>query len=150
MNLFDQINADIKSAMLAKEKDRLQALRAVKSAFLLAKTEKGATTELSDSDAIKIVQKQVKQRKESAEIQKSQGRDDLHQQEMNEASFIEIYLPAQMTKEDLTKALKEIIAKLGATSPQDMGKVMGFATKELSGKAEGKMIAQLVKELLVG
>lgn len=148
MNLFDKISDDIKAAMLAKDKIRLQALRGVKKEFLEAKTAKGGDGELSDDAAIKILQKMVKQRKESAEIFKSQGREDLAENELAEVAAIEIYLPKQMSAEELEAALKDIIAQVGAEGPKDMGKVMGAATKALSGKADGRMISETVKKLL--
>ncbi len=148
MSLFEQVSEDIKKAMLAKEKDKLEALRALKTAFLLARTEAGAGGELTPDAELKITQKLVKQRKESAEIYLSQNRKDLADKELLEASVIEQYLPAQMSDEELTVALKGIIEKVGAKSPADMGKVMGIASKELSGKADGKAISVKVKELL--
>ena len=150
MLLTEKINEDIKKAMLAKEKDKLEALRAAKSAFLLAKTEKGANAELADEDALKIIQKLVKQRKDSAEIYKEQNRPDLYDKEVAEIKFLEEYLPEQMSEEELTKIIKDIIAQSGASSPSDMGKVMGMATKQLAGKADNKIVAQKVKELLNG
>ena len=148
MSLFDKINEDLKAAMKAQEKDKLEAIRAIKTAFLLAKSDKGATAVLTEDEELKIMQKLVKQRKESADIYKSQNRDDLYQKEMLEAEVISAYLPKQLGEEELAKILKEIIAKVGASSPQDMGKVMGIATKELAGKADGKVIAGKVRELL--
>ncbi len=147
MSLFDQVSQDLKTAMLAKEKDKLEALRAIKTAFLNAKAEKGAG-ELTPDKELQIIQKLVKQRKDSAEIYKEQNRADLYQKEIDEAKVIEVYLPKQLSDEELTGVLKEIIARVGAVSPSDMGKVMGTATKELSGKAEGKAIAAKVRELL--
>ena len=148
MSLFDIVSEDIKKAMLAKEKEKLEALRAVKTAFLLARTEAGAGGTLTPEAELKIVQKLVKQRKESAEIYQQQARNDLAEKELSEASVIEQYLPAQMSDEELEAALKIIIGKVGAQSPSDMGKVMGVATKELSGKADGKAISTKVKQLL--
>ncbi len=148
MALFDKINEDIKKAMLAREKVALEALRGVKKEFLEAKTAKGAGDELSDETAIKILQKMVKQRKESAAIFTEQGRPELAEGELAEAAVIEKYLPAQMTDEELTAAIKEIIAEVGATSAKEMGKVMGVASKKLAGKAEGKAISDKVKSLL--
>lgn len=148
MSLVDQINEDLKAAMKAQAKDKLEALRAIKTAFLLAKSDKGATAVLTSDEELKIVQKLVKQRKESADIYKSQNRDDLYQKEIMEAEVISAYLPKQMSEEELTKILKEIIARVGATTQKDMGKVMGIATKELAGKADGKAISAKVKELL--
>jgi uncharacterized protein len=147
MSLFEKISEDLKAAMLAKHKDRLESLRAIKTAFLLAKTESGSH-DLSAEQELKIVQKLVKQRKESAEIFKTQNRMDLYQNEVNEASIIEEYLPKQMTEAELIPVLKAIMERLGAVSVKDMGKVMGTASKELAGKADSRMIAEKVKELL--
>lgn len=149
MSLFDKISEDLKSAMLARQKDRLESLRAIKTALLLAKTESG-THDLSTDQEMKILQKMVKQRRESAEIYKTQNREELYQNEMKEAGIIEEYLPKQMSEDELVVVLKSIIQRVGATSPKDMGKVMGTASKELAGKADGKMIADKVKELLAG
>ena len=148
MNLFDQVSNDIKSAMLAKDKVRLEALRGIKKEFLEAKTAKGADGELTDDMAMKILAKRVKQRKESAQIYTEQNRPDLAEPELAEAAVIETYLPKQMTEEELTEALKAIIAQVGATTPQEMGKVMGVATKQLAGRADGRAISAKVKELL--
>lgn len=148
MNLFDQVSNDIKSAMLAKDKVRLEALRGIKKEFLEAKTAKGADGELSDEKAMKILAKMVKQRKESAQIYSEQNRPDLAEPELAEAAVIETYLPKQMTDEELTEALKAIIAQVGATKPQEMGKVMGVASKQLAGRADGRAISAKVKELL--
>ena len=148
MNLFDQVSNDIKSAMLAKDRVKLEALRGIKKEFLEAKTAKGADGELSDEMAMKILAKMVKQRKESAQIYTEQNRPDLAEPELAEAAVIEAYLPKQMTDEELTEALKAIIAQVGATTPQEMGKVMGVATKQLAGRADGRAISTKVKELL--
>ena len=148
MNLFDQVSNDIKSAMLAKDKVRLEALRGIKKEFLEAKTAKGADGELTDDMAMKILAKMVKQRKESAQIYTEQNRPDLAEPELAEAAVIETYLPKQMNEEELTEALKAIIAQVGATTPQEMGKVMGVATKQLAGRADGHAISAKVKELL--
>ena len=148
MNLFNIVSEDIKKAMLAKEKEKLEALRAIKSAFLLARTDTGAGGELTPETELKIVQKLVKQRRESAEIYQQQNRQDLADKELLEASVIEQYLPAQMSEQELETILKAIIERLGAKNPSDMGKVMGSATKELSGKADGKAISEKVKQLL--
>ena len=148
MNLFDQVSNDIKSAMLAKDKVRLEALRGIKKEFLEAKTAKGADGELSDETSMKILAKMVKQRKESAQIYSEQNRPDLAEPELAEAAVIETYLPKQMTDEELTEALKAIIAQVGATKPQEMGKVMGVASKQLAGRADGRAISAKVKELL--
>ncbi|NJK95083.1 MAG: GatB/YqeY domain-containing protein [Bacteroidales bacterium] len=148
MSLFNQVNEDIKKAMLAREKDKLEALRAIKAAFLLAKTEKGGMDELPSDVELKIIQKLIKQRRESADIYKQQNRTDLYDKEILEANVIETYLPAQMSDEELNAIIKGIVEKAGAKSPADFGKVMGIAAKELSGKADGKIISQKVKELL--
>ena len=148
MNLFDQVSNDIKSAMLAKDKVRLEALRGIKKEFLEAKTAKGADGELTDDMAMKILAKMVKQRKESAQIYTEQNRPDLAEPELAEAAVIETYLPKQMTEEELTEALKAIIAQVGATTPQEMGRVMGVATKQLAWRADGRAISAKVKELL--
>ncbi len=148
MSLFTQIQEDIKKAMLAKEKDKLEALRAAKSAFLLAQTEKGAKEELADNDAVKIIQKLVKQRKESAEIYKQQNRNDLYDKEIAEVGFLEVYLPDMLSENEIKEIIAGIITETGASSPSDMGKVMGVVTKKLAGKADNKMVAQLVKQLL--
>lgn len=148
MNLFDQVSNDIKSAMMAKDKVRLEALRGIKKEFLEAKTAKGADGELTDDMAMKILAKMVKQRKESAQIYTEQNRPDLAEPELAEAAVIETYLPKQMNEEELTEALKAIIAQVGATTPQEMGKVMGVATKQLAGRADGRAISAKVKELL--
>lgn len=148
MNLFDKVSGDIKTAMLARDKVRLEALRGIKKEFLEAKTAKGGDGELSDDAALKILAKMVKQRKESASIYTEQNREDLAGEELAQAAIIEEYLPKQLSKEELTAALKEIIARVGATSAKEMGKVMGTASKELAGKAEGKAISAKVRELL--
>lgn len=148
MNLFDQISNDIKSAMLAKDKLKLEALRGIKKEFLEARTAKGADGELSDDAALKILQKMVKQRKDSAQIYTEQNRPELAEKEIEEAKVIEAYLPHPMTEDELEAELKKIIAETGATSAREMGKVMGIATKRLAGKADGKVISAKVKELL--
>lgn len=148
MNLFDKVSGDIKTAMLARDKVRLEALRGIKKEFLEAKTAKGGDGELSDDAALKILAKMVKQRKESASIYTEQNREDLAGEELAQAAIIEEYLPKQLSEEELTAALKEIIARVGATSAKEMGKVMGTATKELAGKAEGKAISAKARELL--
>ena len=148
MSLINQIDQDIKQAMLAKEADRLRGLRAVKAALLLARTEKGAGEELDKDTEIKVLQKLIKQRKESAEIYKTQNREDLYDIEMQEMQVIEPYLPKQMSHSEIEAYLKELIARVGATSVKDMGKVMGSANKELAGKADGRTISEVVKVLL--
>ena len=146
--LFDQISEDIKKAMLAKDKVALDALRGIKKEFLEAKTAKGGDGELHDDKALQILQKMVKQRKESAQMFIDANRPELADDELAQCKVIERYLPAMMTEEELTAALTEIITQVGATSPQDMGKVMGVATKQLAGRAEGKAINLKVRELL--
>ena len=148
MTLFDQVSEDIKKAMLAKDKVALDALRGIKKEFLEAKTAPGSDGELKDEKALQILQKLVKQRKESAEMYRGAGRPELAEEEMAQCKVIEQYLPAMLSEEELTEALKQIIASVGATGPQDMGKVMGTATKQLAGKAEGRMISTIVKQLL--
>lgn len=148
MTLAEKINADIKTAMLAKDKDSLDALRAVKSAILLAATEKGAQEQLTADAEIKLLQRLVKQRRESAEIYITQGRDDLAKTEQMQADVIERYLPAQLSREEIAETIKAIIAQVGATGPQDMGKVMGVASKQLAGKADNKVISEIVKSML--
>lgn len=148
MTLFDQISEDIKKAMLAKDKVALDALRGIKKEFLEAKTAKGGDGELHDDRALQILQKMVKQRKESAEMFVSAGRQELADDEMAQCRIIEQYLPAMLSEQELTAALEAIIAEVGAAGPQDMGKVMGQATKRLAGKAEGRIISAKVKELL--
>ena len=146
--LFDQISEDIKKAMLAKDKVALDALRGIKKEFLEAKTAKGGDGELHDDKALQSLQKMVKQRKESAQMFIDANRPELAEDELAQCKVIERYLPAMMTDEELTAALTEIIAQGGVTRPQDMGKVMGVATKQLAGRAEGKAINLKVRELL--
>lgn len=148
MDLFETVNADIKSAMLAREKVRLEALRGIKKEFLEAKTAPGAGGELSDEAALKILVKMAKQRRESAEIYRSQNRADLAENELAELAVIEQYLPKPLSAEELTAELTRIIAETGATSPADMGKVMGVASKALSGRADGRAISAEVRRLL--
>lgn len=148
MALFDQISEDIKQAMLAKDKVRLEALRGVKKEFLEAKTAKGNDGELSDEQAVKIIQKMVKQRKDSADIFTQQNRPELAENELAELAVIEKYLPKQMSDEELTAEVKAIISEVGATSAKEMGKVMGVASKKLAGRADGKAISEKVKSLL--
>jgi len=148
MSLINQIDQDIKLAMLAKQADRLRGLRAIKSALLLAKTEKGAAEELTAEAEIKVLQRLIKQRKESADIYKTQNREDLYEIEIEEMKVIEPYLPQQMTRFEIEGYLQELISRLGATSTSDMGKVMGAANKELAGKADGRTISEVVRQLL--
>lgn len=146
--LFEQISADIVSAMKARDKVSLEALRNVKKYFIEAKTAPGANDELTDDAAVKIIQKLVKQGKDSAAIYQSQNRPDLADAELAQVAVMERYLPKQMTDEELTAVLRAIMAEVGAEGPKDMGKVMGIATKQLAGKAEGRAISAKVKELL--
>jgi uncharacterized protein YqeY len=148
MSLTDTINNDIKTAMKSKDDAALRALRGIKSALLLAKTEKGAADTISEEKEIQILQKLVKQRKESLEIYIQQGRKDLADAESEEIAVIERYLPAPMSEEELRAALARIIADTGASGPGDMGKVMGAATQQLAGKADGKTISAIVRTLL--
>ncbi len=148
MSLEEKINNDIKAAMMAKDKLRLEALRAVKSVILLAKTEKGHTDTLTVDAEMKILQKQVKQRKESAEIYQQQNRPELAEKEIAEAKVIEEYLPKMLSDAELTVEVKKIIEQVGAKAPSDMGKVMGVASRALAGKADGKAISEKVKALL--
>ncbi|MCJ0742866.1 GatB/YqeY domain-containing protein [Pedobacter montanisoli] len=142
------IDQEIKQAMLAKDQVKLRGLRAIKAAILLAKTEKGGAEDLAEDAEIKILQKLVKQRKESADIYKSQGREDLLQVEQEEIDVISQYLPKQLERAEIEEIIQNIITQTGATSVKDMGKVMGLANKELAGKAEGKLIGEIVKSRL--
>ena len=148
MTLFDQISEDIKKAMLAKDAVRRDTLRNVKKEFIEAKTAGGSNGDLADADALKIIAKMVKKSKDAADIFISQGRQDLADEELAQAKVMEEYLPAAMSAEELEAAIREVIAQVGATGPKDMGKVMGTATKALAGKADGKAISAMVKELL--
>lgn len=148
MTLQAQIDQDIKSAMLAKDEARLRGLRAVKAALLLAKTEKGASETLSEDAEMKVLQKLVKQRKESATIYEAQNRKDLYQIEAEEIAVIEAYLPKQLDAETVKAQISKIITEQGASGMKDMGKVMGLANAALAGKADGKTISEIVKELL--
>lgn len=148
MSLTQTIDQDIKQAMLAKQEARLRGLRAIKAALLLARTEKGAAEILTEDAEIKVLQKLVKQRKESADIYKAQHREDLYQIEIEEQEVIEAYLPKQLDRAEIEAQIKQLIEGLGATSVKDMGKVMGAANKQLAGKADGKTISEVVKQLL--
>lgn len=148
MSYSDLVNEDIKKAMLAREKDKLEAIRAIKAAFIVARADKGANSVLEEADELKIIAKLVKQRKDSAAIYIEQKRPDLAEKEIMEAGVIEKYLPAQMDEAEIEAVVKKIITESGAAGMKDMGKVMGLATKELSGKADGKVISNLVKKLL--
>lgn len=148
MSLEDKINQDIKDAMKAREKEKLETLRAIKAALLIEKTQKGASDQISEDTEMKILQKLVKQRKDTAQIYKEQERSDLADKELFEAVVIEQYLPEQMSDEELTNRITAIVEKVGASSMADMGKVMGMASKELAGKTDGKAIADKVKAIL--
>lgn len=148
MSLKQTIDNDIKQAMLAKNKEELEALRAIKSAILLAETEKGGSGDIAQDTEMKLLTKAAKQRKESIEIFTKEGRDDLAKKEQVQLDIISRYLPKQMSEAEITDELKKIIESVGAKGPQDMGKVMGTATKQLAGKADGKMVSELVKKLL--
>ena len=148
MSLQTKVMEALKEAMKAKDTVALESLRAIKSAILLARTEAGASEELSEADELKLLQKLVKQRKDSAALYTQQGRNDLAEPELAQMAVIEKFLPAQLSEAEVEEALKGIIAQVGATSPKDMGKVMGAATKQLAGKADGKLISDIVKKLL--
>ena len=148
MSLETQINQDIKAAMIAKDNAKLRGLRAIKAAILLAKTEKGHSEEMTEEAEIKVLQKLVKQRKESAEIYQQQNREDLYQIEVEEQEVIEAYLPKQLDRSEIEEIVKGVIAESGATSVKDMGKVMGAANQKLAGKADGRTISEVVKALL--
>jgi len=147
MALVEKIEEDIKIAMKAKDKDTLEAIRAVKAELLLLKTANANHT-ISEQDEIKILQKLISQRKDAATIYKEQNREELYNQEMFQVSVIEKYLPAQMSDEELNAILRQIIAQTGASKPQDMGKVMGLASKQLAGKADNKRVSEIIKSLL--
>lgn len=148
MNLFDQVSEDIKKAMLAREKVRLEALRGAKKEFLEAKTAKGANGELPDEKAVQIIVKMVKQRKESAKIYEDNNRPELAENELAEAAVLEEYLPKQLGAEELEAEIRAIVTETGAAGPRDMGKVMGVATKRLAGRAEGRSVSETVKRIL--
>lgn len=147
MTLEERINADIKQAMLAKDKKKLEALRAVKAAILLLKTN-GAGNEISEKEETACLQKLVKQRKEAAALYKEQNREDLYEEESYQQKIIEAYLPEQLSEEEITVQLKEIISQTGASSMKDMGKVMGMAQEAFAGKADNKLVSTLVKQML--
>ena len=148
MSLQSTIMAEMKTAMKAKDKVALEALRAIKAAILMAQTESGAKEELSEDQESKILQRLVKQRKDSAQLYNDQNRGDLAEPELAQVAVIEKFLPAQLSEDELKVIISEIVSKVGATSPKDMGKVMGAANKELAGKAEGRLISTVVKEIL--
>ena len=148
MSLEQKVMNDLKTAMLAKDEKSVRSLRAIKAAIILAKTSEGANGEVSETEEVKLLQKLLKQRKDSLEIFTTQNRPDLALKEQEEISVIEKFLPQQMSPEDLRAAIAKIIADTGAVSPADMGKVMGVATKQLAGKIDGKSVSTMVKELL--
>ncbi|MHA7111129.1 GatB/YqeY domain-containing protein [Sunxiuqinia elliptica] len=148
MSLFDQINEDMKAAMKAREKEKLEALRGIKKVLLEAKAAKGASAELDDQEVVKVIQKLAKQGKDSAAIYQEQGRDDLAQQELAQVEVFETFLPEKMSDEVLEATIQTIIESVGASGMKDMGKVMGIASKQLAGQADGKDIADKVKALL--
>lgn len=148
MSLQEKVMTEMKAAMRAKDSNKLEALRAVKSAILLAQTDTAGRDGLSQEEELKLLQKLVKQRKESAAIYKEQGRDDLAQPELDQAAVIENFLPEQMSEEEIEKEVDRIIEKTGASGMQDMGKVMGVASQELAGKADGKTISGIVRKKL--
>ena len=147
MSLEEKINADIKAAMLNKDREALESLRAIKSAILLEKTSKTGA-ELNEATETALLQRLIKQRREAADIYKQQNRDDLYSAEMQQVAVIERYMPEQMSAEEVEKALKQIIAQTGATSMKDMGRVMGMATKQFAGKADNKTVSEMVKKML--
>ncbi len=149
MSLQTKVMDALKEAMKAKDTIALESLRAIKSAILLAKTEAGAAAELAEEEELKLLQKLVKQRKDSAALYAQQGRNDLAEPELAQVAVIEKFLPKQLSEAEVTEAVKAIIAEVGATSAKDMGKVMGVATKQLAGKADGKLISDIVKKLLL-
>jgi uncharacterized protein len=148
MTLFEQVSEGIISAMKAREKEKLEALRNLKKVMIEARTSKGAGSELTDDESLKIIQKLVKQGKESAEIYLKQNRNDLYEEEMSQVKVLGMFLPEQISGEKLTAIIAEIIQNTGATSIKDMGKVIGIASKELAGKADGREIAAIVREML--
>lgn len=148
MILFDQINEDIKAAMKARDKVRLETLRNIKKVFLEAKTAPGANDTLADADALKIIAKLAKQGKETAKTYSDAGRQDLADAELAQVEVLESYLPKQLSQEEIEAEVKRIIAEVGATSMKEMGKVMGSASKQLAGKADGRVISEIVKKLL--
>ena len=148
MSLFDKIGEDLLGAMKAREKEKLEALRNIKKALIEARAAKGANLELTDDESLKVIQKLAKQGRDSASIYKEQGRDDLFGQEIFQVGILESYLPVKLTAEELESYLRELISSMGVSSIRDMGKVMGVASKELAGKADGREISDKVKSLL--
>lgn len=150
MSLEQKVMTDLKAAMLARDEKSLRALRAIKSAIIIAKTAEGSNGEIKEEDEVKMLQKLVKQRRDSLEIYEKQNREDLAEKEREEITVIEKFLPKQLGEKELKEIISKIISETGASSPADMGKVMGAANKQLSGKADGKTISGIVKELLSG
>ncbi|MCK9421251.1 MAG: GatB/YqeY domain-containing protein [Bacteroidales bacterium] len=150
MNLEQKINDDIRATMLARNPEKLEALRAIKAALLLEKTKEETTGEIDEATELKILQKLVKQRRESADIYRNANREDLAKKELFEASIIETFLPKQLSVEEVTAVVTKVVEQTGATSIKDMGKVMGIAFRELAGKADNKMISEIVKKMLGG
>jgi uncharacterized protein len=148
MKVSERIDGDIKAAMLARDKEKLEALRSVKAAILLARTEKGGTDQISDETETKILRKLLSQREEAATIYKQQNRDDLYQKEVNEAKHISVYLPAMMSEDEILSVIRKVIAETGAASQAEFGKVMGQVSKILAGKADNKIVSAKIKELL--
>jgi hypothetical protein len=148
MKVSERIDGDIKAAMLARDKEKLEALRAIKAAILLARTEKGASDLLNEETEMKILRKLISQRDEAAAIYKQQNRPDLYQKEVNEAGYISAYLPAMMGEDEIIAVIKKIISETGASSQADFGKVMGLAAKALAGKADNKIVSARIRELL--
>lgn len=148
MKISERIDSDIKAAMLAREKEKLESLRAIKAAILLARTEKGGQDVLSDETEFKILRKLISQREEAAAIYRQQNRDDLYQKEVNEAKYISVYLPSMMSEADIKTELRKLLEEIGPVSAAEFGKVMGMASKRLAGKAENKIIAASLKEML--
>ena len=148
MSIWEKINHDLKEAMKEKDKYRLEAIRAIKSQLILLKTAEGGTGEIDEAEALKVLQKMVKQRRESAELYKSKGRDDLAEEELMQAKYIEEYLPKPLSEEELTGEIKKIIEEVGAQTMRDMGKVMSVATKRFAGRADNKKVSEIVRKLL--
>ena len=148
MSLEQKIMTDLKAAMIAKDKNALDSLRAIKSAIILAKTAEGANGEITEADEVKMLQKLAKQRRDALEIYDKQNRPELAEKEKQELAIIEKYLPQQLSQDEIKEEVAKIISASGASSPADMGKIIGLANKQLAGKAEGKVIAQVVKDLL--
>ncbi|HVN58382.1 MAG TPA: GatB/YqeY domain-containing protein [Bacteroidales bacterium] len=148
MKVSERIDADIRAAMLAREKEKLEALRAIKAAILLARTEKGGSDQLTEDTEVRILRKLISQREEAATIYKQQNRQDLYQKEVNEAGYISAYLPAMMAEDEVVSVIRKIISETGASSQADFGKVMGLAARQLAGKADNKVVSAKIREIL--